>query len=591
MAESMKQGTAVTREMAEAINSTPKQQFDVLRQKIHNNVEELGGGLLPVVNDTLGKINDLIDRGSRWIGNNQEMVQSFMNMAMKLGVLLVILGGAIGIFGTFGKAVTNVKTSIGALKGAWSVLSGAFLSSPVGWVILAVVALGAAFVILWKRSETFRNFWIELFDKVRAAVLDAWSTLQPALANLGQNLMELYEASKPILKIIGIIAGVIVTVLLANFVGAIKGILAALTPLTDALSSLVSFVTNVVNAVVALFRGDFSGACDFMAAAVDDMKNFFIKGFDAILAFAGGFVDGFFDVIGGALSAIGIDAGETISKIKNTVSNGMTAVKGVFGNIMNASAETVKSKLNNIKRAYETNGGGIRGIVAASQEAVKGYFTAGLTFIDNLTGGKLSALKEKFKSKLTDVSNTAKGVIDKIKGFFNIDLPTPKLKMPHVSIAGEFSISPPRVPKFSVDWYAKGGVMTAPTIFGASGGRLLGGGEAGPEAILPLSALWEKLKQFIHDETDDGDGREQGGAASIVSSIIRKETRTLERKENVSKEKGSYETLQDRKRANTIIQKLELKADINRLKDLQTLFRLVDELVDAQNSTDDPAPA
>lgn len=81
----------------------------------------------------------------------------------------------------------------------------------------------------------------------------------------------------------------------------------------------ISFVTNVVNAVVALFRGDFSGALDFASAAADDFKNFILNGFDAILSFIGGFASGFLDAVGGALSAIGIDASETISKMKDTV--------------------------------------------------------------------------------------------------------------------------------------------------------------------------------------------------------------------------------------------------------------------------------
>lgn len=132
--------------------------------------------------------------------------------------------------------------------------------------------------------------------------------------------------------------------------------------------------------------------------------------------------------------------------------------------------------------------------------------------------------------------------------------------------------------------------MTTPTIFGASGGKLLGGGEAGPEAILPLSALWEKLRQFIHEESD-GDETDHGKAAAVVSSIFRKETRTLEKTEHQSMEKSERGSLSERRRANTIIQKLEVKADINRLRDLKALFNLVDELLDAQNSTDDPDPA
>lgn len=616
MADSMKRGTDVTQEMAEAINNTPAQKFEVLKQQIHNNVEELGNGLLPAVNNTMDKVSGLIQKGSAWISNNQETVQTIMNVAMKLGIVLVVLGTVIGVVGTVGKAIMSAKTAITTMKTAWTVLSGAFAASPVGWVVIGIVALVAAFVLLWNKSEAFRNFWIGLFENVKGAVTQAWSTLQPALENLGQNLMKLYEAAKPILEIIGVIAGAIGTVFVGTFVGAIQGVLAALTPLTNALSSLVSFATNVVSAIAALFRGDFSGACDFASAAVDDLKNFFINGFNAITSFIGGFVDGFLNVVGGALSAIGIDASSAISGVKETVSNGLNAVKGFFGNIMGAAADTAKEKLSNIKNAYEQNGGGIKGVVAASQEAVKGYFTSGLTFIDNLTGGKLTGIKQKFldgmngaksavtgvldnvkssfQSKLDAAHSVVSGFVGKLKSAFSFNWKLPDLKIPHISISGgvaPFGIAGKgSLPSFDIQWYAKGGVMTKPTIFGASGGNLLGGGEAGDEAILPLSALWDKLRQFIQEEINPDNDRDTKSVGSgIVQALSRKETKTLEKKDNSVTEK-ELERYSDRNRG-TVIEKLEIRLDVEKLKDLPTLFKLLDELKDAQNSSEDPKPA
>lgn len=616
MADSMKRGTDVTQEMAEAINNTPAQKFEVLKQQIHNNVEELGNGLLPAVNNTMDKVSGLIQKGSEWISNNQETVQTIMNVAMKLGIVLVVLGIVIGVVGTVGKAIMSAKTAITTMKTAWTVLSGAFAASPVGWVVIGIVALVAAFVLLWNKSEAFRNFWIGLFENVKGAVTQAWSTLQPALENLGQNLMKLYEAAKPILEIIGVIAGAIGTVFVGTFVGAIQGVLAALTPLTNALSSLVSFATNVVSAIVALFRGDFSGACDFASAAVDDLKNFFINGFNAITSFIGGFVDGFLNVVGGALSAIGNDASSAISGVKETVSNGLNAVKGFFGNIMGAAADTAKEKLSNIKNAYEQNGGGIKGVVAASQEAVKGYFTSGLTFIDNLTGGKLTGIKQKFldgmngaksavtgvldnvkssfQSKLDAAHSVVSGFVGKLKSAFSFNWKLPDLKIPHISISGgvaPFGIAGKgSLPSFDIQWYAKGGVMTKPTIFGASGGNLLGGGEAGDEAILPLSALWDKLRQFIQEEINPDNDRDTKSVGSgIVQALSRKETKTLEKKDNSVTEK-ELERYSDRNRG-TVIEKLEIRLDVEKLKDLPTLFKLLDELKDAQNSSEDPKPA
>ena len=59
---SMKKGIDVTQEMAQAINDTPAQKMEVLKQKIHNNVEELGNNLLPVFNETLEKADSLIQK-------------------------------------------------------------------------------------------------------------------------------------------------------------------------------------------------------------------------------------------------------------------------------------------------------------------------------------------------------------------------------------------------------------------------------------------------------------------------------------------------------------------------------------------------
>lgn len=91
------------------------------------------------------------------------------------------------------------------------------------------------------------------------------------------------------------------------------------------------------------------------------------------------------------------------------------------------------------------------------------------------------------------IADFVKGVINKIKGFFNFEWKLPKIKLPHFKASGEWSLVPPKVPKFSVDWYANGGILNSPTIFGMNGDRAMGGGEAGAEAVLPI----ELLKTYI----------------------------------------------------------------------------------------------
>lgn len=619
---SMKNGISVTEEMAEAINNTPEQKFQVLKQQIHNNVEELGNGLLPAVNNTMDKVSGLIQKGSKWISNNQETVQSIMNIALKLGVFLVIAGSVMGVIGSLGKLFLSAKNAIGLVKTATLGMNTAFLASPITWVIVGIVALVAAFVVLWNKSEAFRGFWIGLFEQVKSSFMQAWQTLKPALQNLGQKFMELYQAVQPILEVLGAVLGAVLTVALGHFVGCIQGIISALTPLTNALSSLVSFVTNVVNMIVSLFKGDFSGALDFASAAVGDLKDFFFNCFDAIISFLGGFASGFLDVVGGALSAIGIDATETITKMKDTIKNGLEAVKGFFGNILGAASDTVKEKLGNMQAAYQSSGGGIKGIVAATMTGVQGTFSTAYSVINNLTGGKLESIrstisnkiqaakdtvssvldsiKSAFSSKLEAARSVVSSTIEKIKGVFNFSWKLPDLKLPHISVNGgqaPYGIGGKgSLPSFSIQWYKEGGILNGATIFGAMGGNLLGGGEAGAEAVLPLSELWKQMTEIVKgvvkgENEESGDTVLQTGA-NITSALTSKAASVRKEKESkTTTTKETYTSERGGKEGGTTIHQISFTVDISKIKDLPLLYKLIDELKDAQNRTDSPTPA
>ena len=126
---------------------------------------------------------------------------------------------------------------------------------------------------------------------------------------------------------------------------------------------------------------------------------------------------------------------------------------------------------------------------------------------------KFNAIKQKILTPIQNAKDKVKEMIDKIRSFFNFKWSLPKLKMPHLKITGEFSISPPSVPKFSVDWYARGGVFDKPTLF-TSGGRLGGLGEAGAEAIVPLENNTEWL-----DKIADRLSAKFGGGRNIVLQV------------------------------------------------------------------------
>ncbi|MBO4456932.1 MAG: phage tail tape measure protein [Butyrivibrio sp.] len=181
----------------------------------------------------------------------------------------------------------------------------------------------------------------------------------------------------------------------------------------------------------------------------------------------------------------------------------------------------VSGKLDNIKKAFESNGGGIKGAVAAAWTGIKEYYTLGFDTINALTGGKLNGIKQAFQDKLSQAADVVRNAVERIKNCFNFSWSLPKLKLPHFSIDGKFSLDPPKVPHISVEWYKNGGILDGPTIFGMQNGKLLGGGEAGKEAVAPL----ETLKSYIRDAVADGMRGQDGQIVSLLKVIADKDMR------------------------------------------------------------------
>ncbi|EKS8366202.1 phage tail tape measure protein [Bacillus thuringiensis] len=134
---------------------------------------------------------------------------------------------------------------------------------------------------------------------------------------------------------------------------------------------------------------------------------------------------------------------------------------------------------------------------AAKQKFSDLYHSAREKFdsVKNAAQEKFDAAKRFIVDPIKDAVEKVKGFIDKIKGFFSdlkLKIPKPEMpKMPHFSletstknILGKDITYPSGI---GVQWRAKGGIFTRPTIFGMSNGQLQGAGEAGNEAVLPLN--------------------------------------------------------------------------------------------------------
>lgn len=338
---------------------------------------------------------------------------------------------------------------------------------------------------------------IKQVGEIITKVKEAWEGLSP-------------ETQEMIIKAAGIVAAVgPVLVVIGKVVSGISSIIS----IGSALVAAIGAISAPVVAVVAVIAG-------LIAIGVALYKNW-----DEICAWA--------------------------NRVKEQVSESWNNMKQNVSESWNNMKERTSQAMDAIKNKVEQNGGGIKGVLKTAVEGYVNLWKAGFETINNLTGGKLGEALNAVTSKLNQIKNTFTSVFDGakqivsnainyIRGLLSGELSFPHIRMPHFSISGEFSLDPPSVPHISVDWYKKAMgnpyLLNGATIFGAMGGKLLGGGESGSEMIVGTNKLMEMIAQAKGGETlitntfnIDATGKDPQELAQEISFYLDMELQRSER--------------------------------------------------------------
>jgi hypothetical protein len=163
----MKTGTAVTEQMADAMNQDIGARFLLLRQQVANLSEILGRTLLPVV-------TPVINGASRFILFLQRMAKSMpgvtrvvLGLSMALGTILVVAGAVTAAVGMVGLMLPAIKAGFVAISAA---LAG--VGSAVATYFLPVTAIIAGVILsvyLLKRA------WETNFGGIQDVITGAWN--------------------------------------------------------------------------------------------------------------------------------------------------------------------------------------------------------------------------------------------------------------------------------------------------------------------------------------------------------------------------------------------------------------------------------
>ena len=175
------------------------------------------------------------------------------------------------------------------------------------------------------------------------------------------------------------------------------------------------------------------------------------------------------------------------NNIKSGIQNAITGARNIVTNIINA----IKSKMSS---AWS----GIRSATSSAWNLIKTSITNPISAARTTVANIFTAIKDKIKSTMDGAKTAVSNAISAIKSKFKFSWSLPKLKVPHISISGKFSINPPSAPHFSISWHRLGAIFSKATLIPTLAG-IHGVAEAGPEAVSPISTLQDYVGQSVRE--------------------------------------------------------------------------------------------
>ena len=405
------------------------------------------------------------------------------------GVALLVIG--IKDFVTNGYSMQNVLTIlagvIAVVVGVCLAFNAALLANPITWIVIAIAALVAAFVILWNECEGFRNFWIGLWEGIKSLFSAFVDWIAPKIEAVGQFFVKLWEGIKtslaPLVDAIGNafkeaweLIKVVWDLVKPYFTALWEGIKLVFSVVKDVLGAFFSAAWEIIKAVWDVVVDYFTLIWENIKAVFSVVKTYFEGMFktaweaikfiwDAVVGYFTAIwnsIAGIFSVVKNVLTGNWQGAWDGIKGIVNTWKDYFAGVwegiKNVFGAVKNWFSSTFSAAWQAVKNVFSNWGSFFSGL----WNTIKNTFSNLGTKLGDAIGGAVKAginsvisMIEKTINKAIDLINSAISIINKVPG-----------------------VNIPKLSRLSLPRLAKGGIVDTATI------AMIG--EAGKEAVVPL---------------------------------------------------------------------------------------------------------
>lgn len=453
----------------EAIKTAFTTAFEVISTGIQNfiaSVEEFIGNLKQGIQDKLDEIHQGWDDAWNAI---QTTAQTIFD-----GISQTVSNFVAGVQGFFQSLYEGAQA-------AWD-------------TICNVVQVGILFVqeLLNAAVEILMIPWNFIWTNFGEAITSAWEGFKQIISNA------LDTISNTIQNIWNAIVAFLTPIL--------QGIADTFTSIWNSILTAVQTATNTISNVLQTVWNAIVG---FLTPILQGIRDTFTNSWNAIQNTVKTIVTAiqtFLQTTWNTITSLIRTAMNTIHNVIQTVWN---IIKSVVQSVLNTIQSIISSVWNTVKGVTTSVWNGISSAVSNAINTVKNVISSGLNAAHSTVSNIFNSIRNTISNIMNGAANAVSGAISRIKGFFNFSWSLPHLAMPHPYISGSFSLNPPSVPSFGINWYAKGGILTEPTLFSLNPktGRASVGGEAGDEAVAPIDTLLTYIRTAVGEQNGDLAGK------------------------------------------------------------------------------------
>ncbi|PEM52307.1 phage tail tape measure protein [Bacillus toyonensis] len=454
------------------------------------------GDLKMALEPVLSVVADLVSKFAEWVTNNPALAATLAAVATAIG----IISGAIMALAPIVVTVMSIF-GIGAAAAA-----GIVAIVPI--IIAAIVALGFA---IYKNWEDIKNWTIDTYNFIKDYLVGLWSGIVETASSWLSLLVESVSGwwSSLVESTITWLSSMVETA-------------------SSWWSSLVETASQFFMQLFQKWQETWQSILTFLDPIISLISTLLEAGWLLIQAGAqiawAAISQYIIQPILEAYNWVSVKIGELVAWLgtqwelaKSYTLVGWNLIKQYVIQPVQELWNTTKQKLSDLANWILGNWAKIQSYTLAAWQLVYKYVIDPVISAYNSTKEKFGEMYNSAKEKFDAIKNAAqekfdaakRNIIDpikdavgkveefigKIKGFFSdlkLKIPKPEMPpLPHFSlqtstknVLGKDVTYPSGI---NIDWRAKGGIFTKPTIFGMNGGNLQGAGEAGREAVLPLN--------------------------------------------------------------------------------------------------------